>query len=109
MPGRQGNGLAPFTPLLSTTTDSSGVATFPVPAGTCRRYDGCLPVVVAPVASGRFAVQVISEPTVGSKPAPDAVLTIRVGVSVAGTGLGGVFSMAAAPAGITVRLMLVGV
>ena len=116
MSRRSGNGFAPFVPLLSASTDASGIATFTVPAGTLRRYDGCLPVPVGPVSGtggGRFTVQVVTEPAIGLKPAATAVLTITVAVSqslTTGVLLGGsVTGLGAAPAGVVVRLMLAGV
>lgn len=116
MSKRQGNGIAPFVPLLSAATDAAGVATFTVPAGTLRRYDGCLPVVVAATTgagTGRYTAQVTAEPAVGSRPAAAAVLTITVAVSQSNTIttllLGQGMGLVNAGAGITVRLMLAGV
>lgn len=107
MPKRHLNGLTPV--LLIANTDSSGVATFTIPAGRITRYEGCVATPKSATSTGRFSCQVISEPMIGTNlTAVAGTVTVAVSVSnqqllsVLGTTIVG---MVAAGSGIPVMLL----
>lgn len=103
------NGITPY--LLVANTDSSGVATFSIPAGRFTRYDGCVATPRGP-ATMRLSCQVTGEPAIGGNLwGAGGSVTVAVSQSNVITSLlltVGAQGLVAAPAAVPVMLIVWG-
>ncbi|MFB9378610.1 hypothetical protein ACFFKU_06795 [Kineococcus gynurae] len=115
MPGRHLGGFASTALPLTATTDGSGNAVFTIPAGRLRLYAGAIAQVVAPTtgsSGGLFSHQITAEPTLGADlSTSEGKVTVHVTKSnqIAFLLGGSAPALVSAQAGITVRLLPLGV